>query len=135
MSATALIGALNPKIRGWANYHRHIVAGRVFGKMDNCIYKQLWRWMIRRHPRKRKSWLVRKYWTDGNPWRFSAAGKKKDGSVRKYELIRAPSIGIERHVKIRGDANPFDLKYQDYFRKRKQKRKKKRFKMAYGTIS
>ena len=135
MAATALIGALNPKIRDWANYHRHIVAGRVFGKMDNCIYKQLWRWMIRRHPRKRKSRLVRKYWTGGNPWRFSAVGKKKDGSVRKYQLIRAHSIGIERHAKIRGDANPFDLKYQDYFRKRKQKRTKKRFNMAYGTIS
>jgi hypothetical protein len=39
--------------------------------------------------------------------------KEKDGSVRKYQLIRAHSIGIVRHVKIRDDVNPFDLKYQD----------------------
>jgi RNA-directed DNA polymerase len=136
MTAVALIGALNPKIRGWANYHRHIVAGKVFGKVDNCIYEHLWRWMRRRHPRKRKSWLVSKYWSGGDPWRFSAVEKKKDGKVRKYELIRAHSIGIERHVKIRGDANPFDLKYQAYFSKRCQKRKKKRSgNMAYGIIT
>ena len=27
----ALIGDLNPKIRGWANYHKHVVSSRTFG--------------------------------------------------------------------------------------------------------
>jgi len=121
MPAATLIGVLNPKIRGWANYHRHIVAGKVFGKVDSCIYENLWNWTQRKHPRKRKSWLARKYWSDGNPWRFSSVVKTKDGKLRKYELFRAHSIGIKRHVKIRGDANPFDLKYQEYFNKRKRK--------------
>lgn len=35
---------------------------------------------------------------------ISPFGKKKGGSVRKYEFIRALSIGIERHRKIQGDA-------------------------------
>src|ERR1700730_6607368 len=30
MSAADLIDLLNPKIRGWANYHRHAVRSRIF---------------------------------------------------------------------------------------------------------
>jgi RNA-directed DNA polymerase len=30
MSAVDLINWLNPKIRGWPNYHRHVVSSRVF---------------------------------------------------------------------------------------------------------
>ena len=34
----ALIKTLNPIIRGWANYHRHIVAAETFGKLDNYTW-------------------------------------------------------------------------------------------------
>ena len=30
MSAADLINWFNPKIRGWPNYHRHVVSSRVF---------------------------------------------------------------------------------------------------------
>jgi hypothetical protein len=30
MSAADLINWLNPKIRDWPNYHRHVVSSRVF---------------------------------------------------------------------------------------------------------
>jgi len=32
VSAADLIDQLNPKIRGWANYHRHVVSKRTFGQ-------------------------------------------------------------------------------------------------------
>ena len=35
------------------------------------------------------------------------------------KLIRTGSIGIRRHIKIKAEANPSDLKFTDYFRKRK----------------
>jgi len=114
-----LINALNPKIRGWANYHRHVVSGRVFGFVDNWLYHQLWKWMKRRHRKKRKSWLVENYWMKGaTPWTFSATVEDEHGNVRSLELVKLHTIGIRRHVKIRGDANPYDPKYQNYFRKR-----------------
>ncbi len=119
LPAQTLISILNPKLRGWANYHRHIVSGRVFGKVDNCIYKQLWNWMRKKHPEKRKSWLVRKYWSNTSKiWTFSSVEKKKE-KARCYKLIRTGSIGIRRHIKIKAEANPFDLNFADYFRKRK----------------
>jgi RNA-directed DNA polymerase len=118
-SAPALIGALNPKLRGWANFHRHIVAGKTFGKVDTCVYEYLWQWMRRKHKGKRKSWLVRKYWSNSvRPWTFSAVVKSTE-KIRKYELIKTHRIGIQRHVKIRGKANPYDPEFLEYFKKRK----------------
>jgi RNA-directed DNA polymerase len=38
-----LIGWLNPVIRGWAYYHRHVVAKRAFRKLDDLIWNALYR--------------------------------------------------------------------------------------------
>src|SRR5262249_26717639 len=50
--AADLINELNPKIRGWANYHRHVVSKRTFNRVDYDIFSSLWRWARRRHPKK-----------------------------------------------------------------------------------
>ena len=119
LSAAALIGVLNPKLRGWDNYHRHIVAGKAFGKVDTCVFDNLWKWAGRKHRNKRKSWLENRYWSSGSrPWTFSVVVKKPD-KIRTYELVKVHRIGIIRHVKIRSEANPFDPKFLDYFWKRK----------------
>jgi RNA-directed DNA polymerase len=47
-----LIKTLNPVIRGWANYHRHIVAKDTFSKLDSYLWEITWRWGKRRHPNK-----------------------------------------------------------------------------------
>jgi RNA-directed DNA polymerase len=44
-----MIAMLNPLLRGWANYYRHVVAKKTFSKMDHQIWKALWRWVKRRH--------------------------------------------------------------------------------------
>jgi len=117
--ADTLIKVLNPKIRGWANYHRHVVSGRTFGLVDHRIYGYIWQWMRRKHPGKRKSWLVAKYWSKGSrPWSFSSVIEDGYAKSARIELERAHNVKIKRHVKIRGDANPFDPKYEQYFRKR-----------------
>jgi RNA-directed DNA polymerase len=38
-----LIDQLNPKIRGWANYHRHVVSKSTFEYADYSIFHNLWR--------------------------------------------------------------------------------------------
>src|SRR5258707_3012152 len=52
VSAADLIDQLNPKIRGWANYHRHVVSKRTFGRVDHSLFSSLWKWARRRHPNK-----------------------------------------------------------------------------------
>src|ERR1700757_3489426 len=72
MSAADLIDWLNPKIRGWSNYHRHVVSARVFSRVDYAIFIRLWQWTRRRHPKKSSGWLKQKYFEQhgGNNWTF-----------------------------------------------------------------
>jgi hypothetical protein len=43
-----MIRRLNPVIRGWAYYHRHIEAGAAFRKVRMAVWYSLWRWATRR---------------------------------------------------------------------------------------
>ena len=52
LSAAELIDWLNPKIRGWANYHRHVVSKRVLQRVDHVIFISLWQWAPTKASRK-----------------------------------------------------------------------------------
>ncbi len=122
----SLISLLNPKIRGWANYHRGAVAKKAFSKVDHEIWDILWQWAKRRHPNKGISWIKKKYFkTERNrTWVFATNSKTKDGETRIARLVTASDTEIQRHVKIRGEANPFDPKQETYFEDRLGKKMK-----------
>lgn len=63
-----LIAKLNPMIRGWVNYHRHVVAKKIFSKVDHLV----WRWCCRRHCNRRKLFVKAKYFirTTSRDWIF-----------------------------------------------------------------
>jgi len=105
------IRLLNPVIRGWANYHRGIVAKRTFHYVDYQIFKTIWKWAKRRHPNKSKEWLKDKYFKriENRDWVFT------DGEIG---LVKAADVKIKRHIKIKTEANPFDPKWETYFEKR-----------------
>ncbi len=111
-----LIRQLNPIIRGWASYQRHVVAKETFVKLDDYIFKLLWYWARRRHSRKSAIWVKKKYFPHfkGTEWTFACIDDKE--LVRLY---RAQIIPIKRHVKIRGNANPCSIDWFEYFEKRK----------------
>ncbi|WP_368860390.1 group II intron maturase-specific domain-containing protein, partial [Caballeronia sp. BR00000012568055] len=52
-----LIRALNPLIRGSANYHRHVVAKQIFSAVGHAIWQSLWRWARRRYANKGARWV------------------------------------------------------------------------------
>lgn len=56
-----LIHRLNQKIRGWTNYYRGAVSSQVFTKIDSEIYSALKHWCLKRHARKGKSWIIKKF--------------------------------------------------------------------------
>lgn len=118
-----LIGTLNPVIRGWANYHRHIVASKTFQTADFEIWKALLKWGKRRHPEKSAQWRRNKYFhpLSGNSWRFAVATERQtaDGRPMWFKLARASELPIQRHVNLRLDANPFDPQWCEYFLERK----------------
>jgi RNA-directed DNA polymerase len=106
-----LIRRLNPIIRGWGEYYRHVVSKQVFNDIDHAIWRMTWNWAKRRHPQKGRKWIKDRYFThrDGRDWVFT------DGSVT---LFRMASIPIRRHVKIQGKANPYDPAWAAYFKRR-----------------
>jgi len=52
VTAGHLIVNLTPVIRGWANYHRHEPCKRTFSPVDHAIFRALWQFAKRRHPKR-----------------------------------------------------------------------------------
>jgi RNA-directed DNA polymerase len=98
----ALIGQLNPIIRGWANYYKTCSAKAIFNDLDKELFWKLAKWGRFRHPRKWWKWVYRRYWK-----RHQTKGTLEfsDGD---YTLINFAQTKIERHTKVKGHKSPFD---------------------------
>lgn len=117
----SLIGLLNPIIRGWANYHRHVVAKETFNGVDNLIWQKLWQWCKRRHSNKGRKWIKNRYFhkIGSRNWVFAAKVRKNNGKTDFMKLYLAASTPIRRHVKIKSEAYPYDMVWESYFEERK----------------
>jgi RNA-directed DNA polymerase len=102
-SQATLICHLNPVIRGWSRYYSTQVSKATFHKLDHLLTRMLLRWAYRRHPRRPRSWVVRKYWDieRGQNWAFRCRQKH-------FYLYRHDRAEIVRHVKVQGARSPFD---------------------------
>lgn len=117
---------LNDTLRGWANYHRHVVASEAFGRIDKYVFERLWKMVRKRHPNKSAQWRYEKYWKDaGGKYILSTVAKTKKAEKKTYRVIRTSAIGIKRHIKIKAAANPYDPKYSGYFWRRRNKKESK----------
>lgn len=122
----ALIKKLNQSLRGWANYHRHVVAGEVFSRIDSYVFAQLWRMVRRRHQNKSKGWLFNKYWTvSGQKHIFAVKDKTKKKVEKIYQIVRICSIGIRRFIKVKAAANPYHPEFAKYFWERRNNKESK----------
>jgi len=115
-----LIRQLNPVIRGWATYHRHIVAKEIYSLVDTHIWRLLWNWAKRRHPNKGARWVKARYFPASGRryWNFATKGWADGTTIGSY-LFRASTVAITRHVKILEHANPFDPAWAEYFDRRR----------------
>jgi RNA-directed DNA polymerase len=118
-TAGELITSLNPVIRGWAHDHRHAVRSKAFAKVDRHIFQALWRGARRRHPRKSARWIRRQdFGTHGRrTWTFQG-GVTVRGERRTARLFYATDVRVKRHVKVKGQANPYDPAWEPYFERR-----------------
>jgi RNA-directed DNA polymerase len=114
-----LIELLNPLLRGWSNYHKHIVSKEIFKEIDFYLWYLLGKWCKRRHPNKAWKWIREKYFSPecGELCSFSSA-RIVQNKVQINKIFRMGYIPIIRHVKVKSLANPFDNQYSEYFKNR-----------------
>lgn len=115
-----LIKALNPVIRGKANYMNKVVSSKEFRKLDNFLYQRQWRYAKSTHPNKGKKWMKKRYWgklnlTRDDKWVFG--DKDKGAYMLKFSWTK-----IERHALIRKNHSPDNPYEWEYRRKRSRKR-------------
>jgi RNA-directed DNA polymerase len=113
MTQEDLVRLLNPVIRGWANYYRHVVSSATFRYLTYRYWQMLWQWAKRRHPNKSKRWIREKYfksvglrnWVFGND---------------EVTLFNPTDIKITRYIKVQGRASPYNPEQREYWAKRAQ---------------
>ncbi|WP_324606262.1 group II intron reverse transcriptase/maturase [Streptomyces globisporus] len=117
----ALVGKLNPIIRGWATYYRGVVSSNVFATLDSYVFQRLWLWAMRRHRNKDRLWRIAHYWGEFNihrrdRWVF---GDRKTGAY----LIKFSWTKIVRHKLVKGRASKDDPGLAAYWASRSRSRK------------
>jgi RNA-directed DNA polymerase len=123
LPVNVLIAQLNPVLRGWSDYHHGVVAKATFNRMDDLIRWRLLRRGRRLHPRKTMGWIVDHYYKreGGGPAFFT--GTMDDRRGCKPTLIKLADTKIVRHVKIKGEYNPYDPNWALYGETLRSKRK------------
>ncbi len=108
---------LNPILRGWALYYKYAVSSQIFQSVQNHIWKQIWRWCLRRHPAKSKAWVKNKYFCtcEGLDWTFFA----KTPNGQTHYLFNIGKVKIQRHRKVIGSASPDDPVLRNYWAARR----------------
>jgi RNA-directed DNA polymerase len=120
-----LIKKLNATLRGWANYHRHVVASEAFSRIDTFVFDHLRHMLRRRHPTKSLKWLIKHYWSAAGKNVFAVFAKTAKTSKKLYRVLRVSAIGIRRYVKIKAAANPYLPEYAGYFWRRRHEKESK----------
>ena len=120
MKQEDLIRKLNPVIRGWVNFQKYNVSSQAFERFDFDVWRCLWQWCKRRHPKKSHKWIAKKYFKQvgKRSWTFSV----KTTDSFELHLIYATDTNIIRWLKTKSEATPFDEKFTEYFEDRDTER-------------
>lgn len=72
-SPCALLSALTSIRQAWSTYHRPCTeVWKVWSRTNQYLFSLLWRWALKRHPRKARSWVYDHHWKiDGARRTFS----------------------------------------------------------------
>ena len=123
-TAGDVIEHLNPVLRGWAFFHRHVASSRTYARVDHVIFTMLWAWARRRHPTKGTDWVRKRYFqTVGNRhWVFSGTVPDTDGTPVTLRLFATATCHYRRHIQVKATANPYDPAWRAYFARRHVRR-------------
>jgi len=78
-------------------YYRFAVSKETFNTIDSRLWHKLWRWAKRRHPKRNRKWIMRKYFTTtGRKWVFKDRQREnKKDSTHTNSQVRKDKIRYE----------------------------------------
>jgi RNA-directed DNA polymerase len=106
-----IVRKLNPVIRGWANYYRHVVSRKTFDYIGHRLWQMMWQWAKRRHRNQSSKWVKQRYFKRQNGWDWVFGNQ----AVTLLHPSRTP---ITRFIKVTGYHSPYDPALRDYWEKR-----------------
>lgn len=118
-NSLAVIGTLNPILRGWAGYYRTVVSKEAFNSIDNTLWWTMMKWGRHRHAAKTDRWIADRYFGRFNPsrqdhWVF---GDRDTGAYLR-KLSWTP---IRRYQMVNTDASPDDPALTSYWQQRRRR--------------
>jgi RNA-directed DNA polymerase len=116
-----VVRVMNPIIRGQANYFRPGASKKAFKGLDDHLWRLLYKWARRRHPKKNRRWVTARYFGAFHPtrrdkWVFGDHGS--GAWLHKYAWTK-----IVRHVPVPGRYSPDDPALTQYWADRRRKRR------------
>ena len=109
----SIIRTLNPMLRGFSMYYRFVVSSKTFQTIDYQVWQKLWKWAVRRHPTKSKTWIMRKYFTtSGRKWVFVDEIGNRIKIMALTPIVRYTKI--KKGMRIHAD----DKETREYWQKR-----------------
>jgi RNA-directed DNA polymerase len=124
-SLESLLVNLNPRITGWANYHREVDAKEKYAYVDKQIQKMVMRFLQHLHPTKPKGWIKGTYLLDPNG-AYGTIVKASKGSWCQGNVLRlqkAAATSKATPAKIKAKANPYAREDKPYFLELEERRK------------
>ena len=104
---------LNPILRGWGNYFRHVASTETFNKLSRFNYRRSALWGRKTHNQKSAAWLKSKYMC------VNVNGVIYFGNAQTGQyLLQLQDIKIDRHILIRHGASPDNPDERQYWEKR-----------------
>jgi RNA-directed DNA polymerase len=111
MELSELIAALNPVLRGWANYYQHAAAKRTLAYLDYYAWWRVGRWLRKKHPRMTWKQINRRYLNEDYTFEERGLALYKPASKRvtryRYRGARIPDPWT-----IEGTADPSGVRAQ-----------------------
>lgn len=113
-----VINRMNPIIRGQANYFRPGASKKAYQALDHHLWRHLYTWARRRHPKKGRRWVVARYFGQYHPTRRNkwVYGDRETGAYL-HQYAWTP---IVRHVPVAGRNSPDDPALARYWADRRR---------------
>ena len=111
-----LIRRVNPVLRGWSNYYRHVVSKVAFSLMDTKVWGLTANWLKRKFPKTPKSTWYERFFrrVGGDKW---VLHDKRTGA----SIFKMGYVPIMRHIKVRSDVRISNIDDRDYWEMRGMK--------------